>query len=101
LHTYHNRSWNDKHIKNTAACQKREGPKGQSAGRPAVAISPLSTILDTMALAEKQGGSIPNLVDPRFERIGGIEYAMSSPGYKHQMTLLATALFLFVIFCFR
>jgi len=26
------------------------------------------------------------LVEPRFERIGGIEYAMSSPGYKHQIT---------------
>jgi Uma2 family endonuclease len=29
------------------------------------------------------------LVEPRFERIGGVEYAMSSPGYKHQMVLLA------------
>jgi Uma2 family endonuclease len=25
------------------------------------------------------------LVEPRFERIGGTEYAMSSPGYKHQI----------------
>jgi Uma2 family endonuclease len=24
------------------------------------------------------------LVEPRFERIGGTEYAMSSPGYRHQ-----------------
>jgi Uma2 family endonuclease len=29
------------------------------------------------------------LVEPRFERIGGVEYAMSSPGYKHQTVLLA------------
>jgi Uma2 family endonuclease len=42
-----------------------------------------------MALAEKQGEGIPVLVEPRIERIGGIEYAMSSPGYKHQMALLA------------
>ena len=27
------------------------------------------------------------LVEPRFERIGGIEYAMSSPGYKHQIAI--------------
>jgi Uma2 family endonuclease len=27
-----------------------------------------------------------HLVEPRFERIGGIEYAMSSPGYRHQIT---------------
>jgi Uma2 family endonuclease len=25
------------------------------------------------------------LVEPRFERIGGTEYAMSSPGYRHQI----------------
>jgi Uma2 family endonuclease len=37
-----------------------------------------------MAVAEKiQEKS--ELVEPRFERIGGIEYAMSSPGYKHQI----------------
>jgi Uma2 family endonuclease len=24
-------------------------------------------------------------VEPRFERIGGVEYAMSSPGYRHQI----------------
>jgi Uma2 family endonuclease len=29
------------------------------------------------------------LVEPRFERIGGTEYAMSSPGYRHQEILLA------------
>jgi Uma2 family endonuclease len=30
-----------------------------------------------------------DLVERRFERIGGVEYAMSSPGYKHQSALLA------------
>jgi len=30
-----------------------------------------------------------SLVEPRFERIFGTEYAMSSPGYKHQSVLLA------------
>jgi len=30
-----------------------------------------------------------DLVEPRFERIGSTEYAMSSPGYKHQNVLLA------------
>jgi Uma2 family endonuclease len=44
-----------------------------------------------MVLAEKQDESVQNLVEPRFERIGGIEYAMSSPGYQHQMALLAIA----------
>jgi len=29
-----------------------------------------------------------DLVEPRFERIGSTEYAMSSPGYKHQNVLL-------------
>lgn len=29
------------------------------------------------------------LVEPRFECIGGMEYAMGSPGYKHQTVLLA------------
>jgi Uma2 family endonuclease len=42
-----------------------------------------------MALAERQDEDMPSLVEPRFERIGGVEYAMSSPGYQHQMTLLA------------
>ena len=28
------------------------------------------------------------LVEPRFERIGSTEYAMASPGYKHQNVLL-------------
>jgi Uma2 family endonuclease len=43
-----------------------------------------------MSVAEKiQEEAIQNLVEPRFERIGGIEYAMSSPGYKHQTVLLA------------
>jgi Uma2 family endonuclease len=36
------------------------------------------------AVAEKQ--SEYSLEEPRFERIGGTEYAMSSPGYKHQIT---------------
>jgi len=26
-----------------------------------------------------------DLIEPRFERIGGVEYAMASPGYKHQI----------------
>ena len=26
-----------------------------------------------------------DLIEPRFERIGSTEYAMSSPGYKHQI----------------
>ena len=30
-----------------------------------------------------------DLIEPRFERIGRTEYAMSSPGYKHQSVLLA------------
>lgn len=30
-----------------------------------------------------------SLAEPRFERIGGTEYAMSSPGYRHQEILLA------------
>jgi Uma2 family endonuclease len=43
-----------------------------------------------MAAAEKiQEETGADLVEPRFERIGGIEYAMSSPGYKHQTVLLA------------
>jgi Uma2 family endonuclease len=43
-----------------------------------------------MALAEKiQEETGTYLVEPRFERIGGIEYAMSSPGYRHQTVLLA------------
>ena len=36
-------------------------------------------------LPEKSDG----LIEPRFERIGSTEYAMSSPGYKHQNVLLA------------
>jgi Uma2 family endonuclease len=40
-----------------------------------------------MALAEIiQEEDNRALVEPRFEHIGGIEYAMSSPGYKHQLT---------------
>jgi Uma2 family endonuclease len=43
-----------------------------------------------MALAEEiQEEAKTDLVEPRFERIGGVEYAMSSPGYKHQTALLA------------
>jgi Uma2 family endonuclease len=34
---------------------------------------------------------VQDLVERRFERIGGIEYAMSSPGYTHQSALLAIA----------
>ena len=41
-----------------------------------------------MAIAERLTES-ESLVEPRFERIGGTEYAMSSPGYKHQNVLLA------------
>jgi Uma2 family endonuclease len=40
-----------------------------------------------MSVAEKiQEETIQTLIEPRFELIGGIEYAMSSPGYKHQIT---------------
>ncbi|MDR0540451.1 MAG: Uma2 family endonuclease [Spirochaetaceae bacterium] len=43
-----------------------------------------------MALAQMAEENLnTSLVEPRFERIGGIEYAMSSPGYKHQSILLA------------
>jgi Uma2 family endonuclease len=39
-----------------------------------------------MALAEKIQEEVnADLVEPRFERIGGVEYAMSSPGYRHQI----------------
>jgi Uma2 family endonuclease len=39
-----------------------------------------------MAAAEKIRETFgTSLVEDRFERIGGIEYAMSSPGYRHQM----------------
>jgi Uma2 family endonuclease len=39
-----------------------------------------------MTAAEKiRNGITQDMVEPRFERIGGIEYAMSSPGYKHQI----------------
>jgi Uma2 family endonuclease len=39
------------------------------------------------AVAEKE--TAYSLDEPRFERIGSTEYAMSSPGYKHQNVLLA------------
>ncbi|GHV67774.1 hypothetical protein AGMMS49928_05560 [Spirochaetia bacterium] len=44
-----------------------------------------------MAVAEKIQEEVweNSLVEQRFEYIGGIEYAMSSPGYKHQTVLLA------------
>ena len=43
-----------------------------------------------MGAAELLAENAPDyLVEPRFERIGRTEYAMSSPGYKHQNTLLA------------
>ena len=38
-----------------------------------------------MIAAEKLAEN-SSLIEPRFERIGGTEYAMSSPGYKHQIT---------------
>jgi Uma2 family endonuclease len=38
-----------------------------------------------MQVAEKLEES-DDLIEPRFERIGSTEYAMSSPGYKHQIT---------------
>jgi Uma2 family endonuclease len=38
-----------------------------------------------MYVAERLNFSY-DLVEPRFERIGGTEYAMASPGYKHQIT---------------
>ncbi|MDR1904353.1 MAG: Uma2 family endonuclease [Treponema sp.] len=37
-----------------------------------------------MALPEKIYTADQYLVEPRFERIRGIEYAMSSPSYIHQ-----------------
>jgi Uma2 family endonuclease len=42
-----------------------------------------------MALAEKiQSEDAQGLVEPRFEYIYGVEYAMGSPGYLHQSILL-------------
>ena len=38
-----------------------------------------------MPALEKRVENEQGLIEPRFERIGGIEYAMGSPGYKHQM----------------
>jgi Uma2 family endonuclease len=38
-----------------------------------------------MQVAEKLEEN-DDLIEPRFERIGSTEYAMSSPGYKHQIT---------------
>ena len=38
-----------------------------------------------MVAAEKLTEENGYLTEPRFERIGGTEYAMSSPGYKHQI----------------
>ena len=39
-----------------------------------------------MTAAEKiQEDTQSSLVEPRFERIGSTEYAMSSPGYRHQI----------------
>ena len=41
-----------------------------------------------MAVAERIRETVgTGLVEDRFERIGGIEYAMSSPGYRHQITV--------------
>ena len=42
-----------------------------------------------MSTAEQLVEETISLVEPRFERIGSTEYAMSSPGYKHQNVLLA------------
>jgi Uma2 family endonuclease len=40
-----------------------------------------------MAAAERlQETDGPALAEDRFERIGGIEYGMGSPGYRHQIT---------------
>jgi len=39
-----------------------------------------------MSTAEQLAEENISLVEPRFERIGSTEYAMSSPGYKHQIT---------------
>jgi Uma2 family endonuclease len=39
-----------------------------------------------MSVAERLPEPAYGLVEPRFERIGNTEYAMSSPGYKHQIT---------------
>ena len=41
------------------------------------------------SVAERLPETSYSLVEPRFERIGNTEYAMSSPGYKHQNVLLA------------
>jgi Uma2 family endonuclease len=41
-----------------------------------------------MYVAE-QAAPYYDLIEPRIERIGRTEYAMSSPGYKHQNVLLA------------
>ncbi|MDR1637537.1 MAG: Uma2 family endonuclease [Treponema sp.] len=41
-----------------------------------------------MTVAEKiQEDAKAGLVEPRFERIGGVEYAMRSPGYRHQIAV--------------
>jgi Uma2 family endonuclease len=39
-----------------------------------------------MSVAERLPEKPYGLIEPRFERIGSTEYAMSSPGYKHQIT---------------
>ena len=39
-----------------------------------------------MSAAERLPERSSDLIEPRFERIGSTEYAMSSPGYKHQIT---------------
>lgn len=38
---------------------------------------------------EEEKAAVYSLEEPRIERIFGTEYAMSSPGYKHQSVLLA------------
>jgi Uma2 family endonuclease len=42
-----------------------------------------------MYVAERPEVYYDDLIEPRFERIGSTEYAMSSPCYKHQNVLLA------------
>jgi Uma2 family endonuclease len=41
---------------------------------------------DSMPAAAAEKQTTYSLEEPRFERIGSTEYAMSSPGYKHQIT---------------
>jgi Uma2 family endonuclease len=40
---------------------------------------------EAVAAVKQSAENAYSLVEPRFERIGATEYAMSSPGYKHQI----------------